>query len=108
VHLSWLLRGYGYGASQADPLGTIADPASVFASPMDVVAEPALTLAEKRAVLGNWAWNEYLVDLATAEGMPENARPSRMDEVEMALLMLDRQTAVVNGPSFGTPTRSIA
>ncbi|MES0135838.1 hypothetical protein NKJ88_12910 [Mesorhizobium sp. M0016] len=44
---------------------------------------------EKRAVLKNWAWNEYLIDLATAEGMPENARPSRLDEVQLALLALE-------------------
>lgn len=31
-------------------------------------------------------WTEYLADLATAEGMPENGRPSRFQEVSLALL----------------------
>lgn len=104
LHLSWFLSGYGYGASQNDPFGTVFDPASVFASPMDVVTERALTLAEKRAVLKNWAWNEYLLDVATGEGMPENGRPSRLDEVELALLTLEQQTAAANS-RFVAPLR---
>ncbi|WP_245322466.1 hypothetical protein [Mesorhizobium sp. WSM3882] len=41
----------------------------------------------------NWAWTEYLIDLATNEGMPENDRPSRLDEVQQALLALEREVA---------------
>jgi hypothetical protein len=44
----------------------------------------------------NWAWTEFLIDQATNEGMPENGRPSRLDEVEQALLALERG---VNGPN---------
>ncbi|MER8929824.1 hypothetical protein NKI34_29285 [Mesorhizobium sp. M0700] len=61
---------------------------------MDVVVDPRLTADEKRAIVRNWAWNEYLVDLATAEGMPENARPTRLDEVELALLALVQQRGI--------------
>ncbi|AZV17856.1 MAG: hypothetical protein E5Y74_04175 [Mesorhizobium sp.] len=60
--------------------------------PIEVVDDPVLAPDEKRAVLKNWAWNEYLIDLATAEGMPENARPTRRDEVELALLALEGRT----------------
>ncbi|WEX74515.1 hypothetical protein PYH37_001949 [Sinorhizobium numidicum] len=48
-----------------------------------------LSFEEKRAVLEDWAWSEYLIDRATNEGMPENERPSRLDEVELALLALE-------------------
>ncbi|TIS07505.1 MAG: hypothetical protein E5X10_25345, partial [Mesorhizobium sp.] len=47
----------------------------------------------KRSILMNWAWTEYLIDLATNEGMPENDRPSRLDEVQQALLALEREVA---------------
>ena len=50
----------------------------------------ALSLEAKRSILMNWAWTEYLIDQATNEGMPENGRPSRLDEVEQALLALER------------------
>jgi hypothetical protein len=63
---------------------------------MDVVADPLLTVDENRAVLRSWAWNEYLIDVATAEGMPENARPARFDEVQLALFALERNTAASN------------
>ncbi|WP_246674718.1 NADH dehydrogenase ubiquinone Fe-S protein 4 [Mesorhizobium sp. B4-1-3] len=67
----------------------LLEPEVVYAAPADVVADALLTVDDKRAVLKNWAWNEYLVDLATAEGMPENRRPSRLDEVGVALLALE-------------------
>jgi hypothetical protein len=34
-----------------------------------------------------------LIDQATNEGMPENGRPSRLHEVELALLALERENA---------------
>ena len=49
----------------------------------------ALSSDENRSVLKNWAWNEYLIDLVTAEGMPENGRPARPADVELALLALE-------------------
>lgn len=89
-----LLESRHGGVSQAPHYGpALTDPEAFYASPMDVVVDPLLTADEKRAILRNWAWNEYLVDLATAEGMPENARPTRLDEVELALLALEPVTA---------------
>ncbi|WP_238258064.1 hypothetical protein [Methylobacterium gnaphalii] len=41
----------------------------------------------KREILRRWAWDEYLKELAAAEGMSEG-EPSRLDEVKAALLRL--------------------
>jgi hypothetical protein len=59
-------------------------------SPMAVVRDGSLSLDAKRSILIDWAWTEYLIDQATNEGMPENVRPSRLHEVELALLALER------------------
>jgi hypothetical protein len=63
-------------------------------SPMDVVSNRTLSLDRKRSILMNWAWTDYLADQATNEGMPENQRPSRLDEVEQALLALERHAGL--------------
>jgi hypothetical protein len=63
------------------------NPASVFDSPHDVVRHPLLTIDCKREILVRWAWDEYLVDLADAEGMPEG-EPSRLEEVKAALQLV--------------------
>jgi hypothetical protein len=90
--LSGLQDSYGRAldgaANRNDPSG----PES-WATPMGVVHDPGLTLEAKRSILMNWAWTEYLIDQATNEGMPENRRPSRLHEVEQALLSLERETA---------------
>jgi len=65
----------------------LVSPAAVFARPEDVVRHPLLSLTCKREILSRWAWDEYLVDLAQAEGMPEGV-PSRLDEVRTALQTL--------------------
>jgi hypothetical protein len=96
LQLAWLQSSYG-SVSQAPHYGPVlSDPEALYASPMDVVTDPLLAIDEKRAVLRNWAWNEYLIDLATAEGMPENARPTRFDEVQLALLALERNAGAGN------------
>ncbi|TWG97923.1 ETC complex I subunit-like protein [Mesorhizobium sp. J18] len=77
-------RALAGAVNQNDPLGS-----GTWASPMDVVADTRLSLDAKRSILMNWAWSEYLIDQATNEGMPENNRPSRLDEVEQALLALE-------------------
>lgn len=89
--LGALRESYGRAldaANRNDPPG----PRS-WASPMDVVRDGTLPLDAKRSILINWAWTEYLIDQATNEGMPENGRPSRLDEVEQALLALERAVA---------------
>ena len=89
---AWLQASQTYGVS-ARFNDVLDDPESFYTSPMEVVTDLALSSEEKRSVLKNWAWNEYLTDLATAEGKPENNRPSRLDEVEQALLALEREVA---------------
>ncbi|WP_114948292.1 hypothetical protein [Microvirga calopogonii] len=64
------------------------NPASVFNAPHDVVCHPLLTIDCKREILQRWAWDEYLLDLANAEGMPES-EPSRLDEVKAALRLVN-------------------
>ncbi len=96
--LSHLQRKYGHAlegaANRNDPAGP-----ETWASPMEVVADAALSLEAKRSILMNWAHTEYLIDLATSEGMPENNRPTRLDEVEQALLALERQVATNDAPT---------
>jgi hypothetical protein len=65
----------------------LVTPASVFASPDDVVRHPRLTIDCKREILWRWAWDEYLLDLALADGMPEG-EPPRLPEVKAALRLL--------------------
>jgi hypothetical protein len=59
---------------------------------MAVVRDASLSLDAKRSNLIDWAWTEFLIQ-ATNEGMPENGRPSRLHEVELALLALERGNA---------------
>jgi hypothetical protein len=66
----------------------LVTPATVFASPDDVVRHPRLTIDCKREILWRWAWDEYLLDLALADGMPEG-EPPRLPEVKAALRLLN-------------------
>ena len=93
LSLAWLQTRYGVGGPTApvDLERALIDPTAVFASPSDIVADSALPLQDKQNILRNWAWNEYLAELATAEGMPEGERPSRLHEVELALLALEQK-----------------
>ena len=67
----------------------LVDPAAVFAAPDEVARHPALSLDCKRDILTRWAWDEYLLGLASDEAMPE-PQPSRLDEVKAALCALER------------------
>ena len=66
----------------------LVTPATVFASRDDVVRHPRLTIDCKREILWRWAWDEYLLDLALADGMPEG-EPPRLPEVKAALRLLN-------------------
>ena len=66
------------------------NPASVFTSPHDVVRHPRLTIDCKREILQRWAWDEYLLDLANTEGMPES-EPSRLEEVKATLGLVNAE-----------------
>ena len=76
----------------------LVNPAAVFRSPDEVVRHPLLTVNCKREILQRWAWDEYLLELATNEAMPEG-EPSRLDEVKCALLVLDEE----RGPDPAAP-----
>jgi hypothetical protein len=92
VHRASWLRGR---ASRRDaPLlpdldRALVNPASVFGFPHDVVRHPLLTIDCKREILQRWAWDEYLLDLAETEGMPQG-EPSQLDEVKAALRLVTR------------------
>jgi hypothetical protein len=81
-------RALGGAAERMDPSGL-----DRWTTPMDVVHDSALTLEAKRSILMDWAWTEHLIDQATNEGMPEYNRPSLLDEVEQALVALERKAA---------------
>ena len=94
---AWLESRYSDGSAAAQHYqAALAAPEAIYSAAIDVVRDQRLTQEQRRAVLKNWAWNEYLVDLATAEGMPENSRPSRLDEVELALATLEAPVALVS------------
>lgn len=65
----------------------LINPAAVFAGPEEVLDHPRLMSGCKREILRRWAWDEYLKEVAAAEGMSEG-EPSRLDEVKAALLRL--------------------
>jgi hypothetical protein len=68
----------------------LVNPASVFDTPHAVVRHPLLTIDCKREILQRWIWDEYLLELADAAGMPEGT-PSRLDEVKAALQLVNRE-----------------
>ena len=92
VRLSLLQNRYGRCDTPDMPEldRAFVNPASVFGSPDDVVRHPLLSLDCKREILWRWAWDEYLLDLADADGMPEG-QPSRLPEVRAALRLLDAE-----------------
>jgi hypothetical protein len=65
-------------------------PATVFGSPEEVVRHPLLTIDCKREILWRWAWDEYLLDLANADGMSEG-EASRLPEVKAALRLVNME-----------------
>lgn len=67
-----------------------------WATPMAVAKDPALPIEAKRSILINWAWTEYLIEQASADGKPDEQRQSRLREVELALLELERTTIQSN------------
>ncbi len=89
VWLTSLQAGHGRCDLSAYPdlEQALVSPGAVFARPEDVVRHPLLSLTCKREILWRWAWDEYLVDLAAAEGMADGP-PSRLDEVRTALARL--------------------
>jgi hypothetical protein len=62
----------------------------MFGSPDEVARHPLLTIDCKREILWRRAWDEYLLDLANADGMSEG-EPSRLPEVKAALRVLNQE-----------------
>ncbi|MBX5050831.1 NADH dehydrogenase ubiquinone Fe-S protein 4 [Rhizobium lentis] len=96
--LAPLRDSYGQAMDGATNRGDASGPAT-WSSPMDIVVDPSLSLQAKRSILMNWAWTEYLLDQATNEGLPKNDRPSRLHEVEQALLVLERDVELAQTQS---------
>jgi hypothetical protein len=59
-----------------------------FRSPDEVLDHPLLSKPRKKHILQRWAWDEYLLELASTEAMPE-AGWSRLAEIKSALARLD-------------------
>lgn len=93
LSLAWMQTQYGLGGPTGliDLDRALLDPAAVFATPRDVLRDPSLTVQNKHDILQRWAWDEYLIELASDEAMPEAATPSKLDQVKSALLELERQ-----------------
>ena len=53
----------------------------------------SLSLDAKRSILINWTWIEHLIDQVPDESISKDSRPSRLKEVEEALLDLQRHAA---------------
>jgi hypothetical protein len=89
IWLASLQAAYGRCdlSSMPDLEKALVHPAAVFAHPDDVARHSLLSLDCKREILWRWAWDEYLVDLATDEGMADGP-PSRLGEVRAALVRL--------------------
>jgi hypothetical protein len=68
----------------------LLSPAEVFPSPDEVLRHPLLTIDCKREILKRWLWDEYLLDWALVDGMPEG-EPSRLADVTTALRLLDSE-----------------
>lgn len=60
--------------------------------PMAVAKDAALSIEAKRSILINWAWTEFLMEHANSDQLSDHGRPSRLREVELALLELERAT----------------
>ncbi|GJE12039.1 MULTISPECIES: hypothetical protein [Methylobacterium] len=74
-------------AAMPDLERALVNPAAVFATPAALLDHPRLLRPLKREILRRWAWDEYLKDVAAAEGMTAG-EPSRLDAVKVALLAL--------------------
>lgn len=75
------------GPRMPDLERALVNPAAVFDSPAAVLDHPWLHRTCKQEILRRWAWDEYLKEVAAAEGMAEG-EPSRLDAVKAALLAL--------------------
>ncbi len=105
--LAWMQSQHGECElpSVPDLERALVNPAAVFRAPDDVLLHPVLDLHCKRRILQQWAWDEYLMEVASGEAMPDTA-PSRLAEVKAALAKLGATSADQLCLSSG-PTSSV-
>ncbi|MCJ2125508.1 NADH dehydrogenase ubiquinone Fe-S protein 4 [Methylobacterium sp. J-077] len=83
----------------------LINPAAVFATPAAVLDHPRLLREGKREILWRWAWDEYLKEVAAAEGMAEG-EPSQLEAVKAALLALGEPwRPKPSAPAVAVPVR---
>lgn len=58
-------------------------------SPMEVARDASLPIEARRSILMNWAYDEYLQDQASTDGMPVPDLPPLTEEIERALRALE-------------------
>ena len=75
------------GLSEPDAM---LDPSSVFGKPADIL-ESGLSDQLKRELLKRWAYDVKREQCATSEGMPTGQMSVTLEDVEQALLQVDRQ-----------------
>jgi hypothetical protein len=92
----------GAGPALPDLERALINPAAVFPTPSTVRDHPRLLPSCKCEILRRWAWDEYLKEVAAAEGMAEG-EPSRLDAVKAALLALGERWR----PDPGAPAAAI-
>lgn len=83
-----LQGSYGVAMAQADASPPPPREPSAQPSAMDIVRDPHLSVDDKRSLLMNRAFDEYLFDQDAAAG--PGGRLSRLQEIEQALLALER------------------
>ncbi|WP_034851246.1 NADH dehydrogenase ubiquinone Fe-S protein 4 [Inquilinus limosus] len=81
--LVWLHSGYGAAESVSAANDTWWESLRPPSLPAAASPRSSKTAPED---LADAVWTEYLADVATDEGMPENGRPSRLQEIRLALL----------------------
>lgn len=82
---------YGQAMSRGDATPTPPDEPGAQRSAMDVVRNPALSVDDKRSILMNRAYDEYLLDQRSDES--GETRWSRLREIEEALWALEQAPA---------------
>lgn len=104
IGLKPLQDSYGCALAQtSEDDASNRDQPTLGAAAMAIVNDPERSLDDKRSILMNWAWNKYLNDQATIEGASENDHTSRLREVELALLALEKQAAQAHAAEPKTP-----
>ncbi len=90
-----------YGLAMANADATPAPPGEPGAQPsaMDVVRDPNLSVDDKRSILMNRAFDAYLLDEHAGEG--GQTRWARLDEIDQALLALERRPGMVKEDGAG-------